>query len=349
MSEYGENFAPINSTVQLPSELQETIRRKSSRDPNCRFVRKLHLLLNYVSENPETENQIGIGWVNDEVFRINKKVLIAIMDIKLNTLNVNLRDLKFQQLQSNIDGWTLWKKPGFNRRDVQLDSKPNQMNDDDEIFTLEDPLRKDPGLIDIPQIVNRIKLGCMLQSQEDEFFQICNQQWQHIVDSDSLNVVSSSFFIPRVAKYYKLPNQSIQNSFDVMKAIITPQDTPNVRFIDFAYFLARFGPPETVMVKIDSLLKCATKGRHWLYCGIIPAPEKIGDEVIAAFDDKLFNCLTIFYPRGIQTHAWNMPLVEASQNYILDDNKIQYENWEKFFEAHPIPDQYSQLSLRTYH
>ena len=79
---------------RLPQYIRDIIHRRSSRDPSSRFSRKLHALLSYVSANPDMEDEIGLSWIDDEIFQVNKKRLLEIMKIKLNTLNVNFKNLK---------------------------------------------------------------------------------------------------------------------------------------------------------------------------------------------------------------------------------------------------------------
>ena len=88
-----------NNLFFLPHDIQQILRRKSSRDPSSRFSTKLHILLNFVqnSNDKDMEEKVGCAWVTDEEFRLNKRIITNILGIKLNTLNVNLHALGFIQ------------------------------------------------------------------------------------------------------------------------------------------------------------------------------------------------------------------------------------------------------------
>nr|1PP7_U Chain U, kDa initiator binding protein [Trichomonas vaginalis] len=119
------NDLEASFTSRLPPEIVAALKRKSSRDPNSRFPRKLHMLLTYLASNPQLEEEIGLSWISDTEFKMKKKNVALVMGIKLNTLNVNLRDLAFEQLQHDKGGWTQWKRSGFTRNSVFEDPTQN--------------------------------------------------------------------------------------------------------------------------------------------------------------------------------------------------------------------------------
>jgi hypothetical protein len=67
----------------------------------------------YAGEDPAKQESIGAGWIYETSSRLNKKRLVIVMEIKHNTLNVNLKDLKFHLLEPEKSGWTVWERPDF--------------------------------------------------------------------------------------------------------------------------------------------------------------------------------------------------------------------------------------------
>ncbi|OHS99399.1 hypothetical protein TRFO_34114 [Tritrichomonas foetus] len=107
---------------KLPVELQSVIRRKCSRDPKTRFTYKIHLLLAFILTNSYLEEEVGIGWVSEQEFRINKKRLVELLGIKMNSMNVNLHDLGFHKMQHEKNGWTRWTRDGFTQNRILMDT-----------------------------------------------------------------------------------------------------------------------------------------------------------------------------------------------------------------------------------
>ena len=113
----------ISKTLaKLPVELQTIIRRKCSRDPKTRFTYKIHLLLAFVLTRSQLEDEVGIGWVSEHEFRINKKKLVELLGIKMNSMNVNLHDLGFHKMQHEKNGWTRWTRDGFTQNKILMDT-----------------------------------------------------------------------------------------------------------------------------------------------------------------------------------------------------------------------------------
>ena len=353
-----ELLDPNEVVRMLPTSLRETIRRKSSRDPSSRFSRKLHALLSYVSANPEMEEQIGIGWLDDQVFQVCKKRLLEIMGIKLNTLNVNFHQLRFVQLQCDRQGWTRWRRDGFTRQEIGTDNavssnNHNNHNDSHHSHNLNSNSSNSNSvnsneLFDNPRggqqhnsSVNNedeenieLKLGHVTEEQINVLTSHVQIEWQEITGGDKKSV-AANFFISKVASKYKQPQQEKANAYDVMKAIFAPHSTESIKFSAFYRFLAMFGPAETVMLKIHSLLEVATAGTPWLYFGLLPSSDFNG--FYGHFDENEPNCLVLHNKDGTLTHVYNLPLVPSGESYIVNTQGTKYDSWEHYFQENPVP------------
>lgn len=323
--------------LTLPSDIQEIIRRKSSRDPNARFSRKLHALLSYVEAvDPSLAEEFGIGWVDDQVFRIFKPRLLGVMGIKLNTLNVNLRDLHFIQLQGDkrLPGWTTWRKDGFTKRSYQLPMNAVNIPPLPEGDIFNPHLKPDPM---VEKLI--VDMGRITPQQFDELQRMVVQEWTEILGStDEMMSCDAHYFVGRAAKRYKQEKQSLTNAFDVLTAILAPQDKMEIYFPDFFRFMAMFGPADTVMLKIHSLLEVSTVGTPWLYFGITPTADEAS--VYGFFDETEANAL-IIHDRNGEDRVWNLPLVPAGDGcqYVEDKDGRKYASWQEYFHEHPVSDQ----------
>jgi hypothetical protein len=322
-----EHYAQGEAVAQsFPSDLREILQRRSSRDPSTRFPRKLHAILSYISANPDLEDQAGIGWIDDTVFRIYKPRLLGVLGLKLNTLNVNLRDLHFVQLQSDRSGWTRWRRDGFNRREFDI---AGHAEDDPVGFFA----AQQPAQVTVPP--ETVAISRISPDQFDAFRDHAFLEWQGIVDSVSDLSVSSVFFVSKAAVRYRLPKQPGGNAFDVIQAIIAPQNQVSIKIEEFYRFLARFGPNETVMLKVQSLLETATARRPWLYFGACPSSSRT---VYGTFDDVETNALVIRRGKTEIDRVWNLPLVPFGEQFIIDKADRMYGSWEEYFQVNPVPE-----------
>lgn len=307
----------------LPYDIQTILKRKSSRDPSSRFSAKLHILLNYVNKHPDLDERVGCSWVTDDEFRINKHTLVNIMGIKINTLNVNLHDLGFKQLKHNKDGWTLWKKDGFTRNSADFT----------EVAQPAPPKQKG--------IILNFNLGKTIPKDFETFKSICNRIWTDITQNDDRQV-ATHIFIQNAALRFKQLEQPLDNAQDVLRAIISPdRNSQTVTYSQFCKFMAMFGPEDTIMLKIASLLNCSNNNGQWLIFDSSITPGSFW----GFFEDQEPNRLVLKQSHSITIrtqNVWNMPLISAKDFncYILDDKNCSYRSWEEYFNQNPFPNTY---------
>lgn len=330
----------------LPPHIVQLLKRKSSRDPNSRFESKLFTLLLHVTENPAKSNEIGLGWVSETEFKIHKKNLTRIMGIKLNTLNVNLRDLKFKQTQHDKEGWTRWSKEGFTKSgykppgcDFELDPMATTQR------------KKQPEFIPAQSVYpystqssGTQRIGQVTQADEGEFVRRVQHVWMEMFPCVPLSTrVPVDTFVQKAAEKFKRDEQPRDNAEDVIRAIVASQ-CGDLGFNDLFRFMAMFGPEISAMLKIASLLKVSKETGEWLqFSDSIQTQGPSG-----RFDLNEPNCLVINYaafpggnPRTVR--VWNMPLAEAGQHYVRSESGNMYLSWEDYFRENPIG-----TSLPTY-
>jgi hypothetical protein len=299
---------------RLPPSLQAMLKRKSSRDPSSRFTAKLRALIDFTAMCPHFESDVGVAWIDDEAFKINKRALAGIMGIKINTLNVNLRDLGFSQEQSTKDGWTRWKKAGFTRHSAGAPEEASATPPFPEMA---------------PAPVTRI--GKVSPDYQACFVDDARQLWRELCDGAAMPSLAVEYFLKKAGEKFRTEQQAMQNAVDVLRAIICPTNEAVVNEAQFVRFMAAFGPVSTVMIKIASLLEVAHSTGQWLTFDPMPAPQSIS----AAFDRVEANCLVV--RRGqVCTRVWNLPLVDAGRTYVVDELGKMYASWAEYFAHHPV-------------
>ena len=314
--------SPLDPEVMstLPADLRLILGRKSSRDPESRFTSKLHMLLNFVTENPSREEDLGVAWVSEDEFKLNKRVLANIMGIKLNTLNVNLKDLHFQQQQHNKDGWSRWKKVGFTR---------SQISSNQQVISKGAKVMRE-ATFNLP-----FRIGPANDIFFKEFQRSCIVTWKELTSLNTNRSYDSQSFLQHAAAKFKLSNQDDKQAMKILRGIIAPQNVELINFEMYARFLAMFGPPETVMQKVISLLESAEreKPEPWL----LFSKPKVMPQNYGMFDENEQNCLDIrMY--GNKISVWNIPLINANGgDYVIDEDGRMFQSWEAYFKSHPLP------------
>ena len=327
----------------LPPEIIKIIKKKSSRDPFSRFSNKLHILLTYAGNDLQKQEEIGVGWVDNNKFRINKKKLIVSMDIKINTLNVNLKSLNFHQLHTDQNGWSVWEKSGFcvnSTVDDITDNSPESNNSENQTYTngqeVDQPIQVYSSQINqkFDSLLCNIHLGYTSLEQLQTFQKITISVWDELIAAHSEDPTLAQEFIGLLAERFRLSHQRFENAKSVLNAIFVCEDTtnePHVTIRDFARFLAKFGPEETSMRKIQSLIKASNSNGNWLCFGT----DNNNSDFFGCYDSTDANCINLYIGNKL-TKIWNLVDVACPGEYLIDSNGIKYSSWENYFVQNPI-------------
>ena len=307
--------------ARLPLAVQKILQKKSSKHPGTRFTSKLSVLLSFVEANPHTEDEIGVAWVSETVFKMKKSVLAELMKIKINTLNVNLRDLDFRSVDSNKDGWTKWTKSGFTRSSLQhvpIEIENNKLNSHESSHHDAFPNRP------------TISLGCFPNSLLYIFHHDSIALWQKIIHPTLSNTLFPDF-VNSCAQYFKLPDQTFEEARSLIKFVLP--DKHQINFTHFQKFMSLFGPEKTVMDKLQSLLNTSKSYGTWLSFNsnqIVSTKRFVG-----YIDSKDANAVVIT-KGGLTTKIWNLPLLDSSKDYLIDESCRLYHSWSDYFTEHPL-------------
>ena len=322
---------------KLPDYVKEIINQKSSRNPGSRFARKIHTLLSYVETNPEAYDQIGLQWISDERFKMNKKLLKEVLGIKENSLNVNLKKLNFTQTSYDKLGWTEWYKKDFNKIELNTFQNDNFPITDEQfprimvnsVFTNQSNQQNIPE--DAFSKASHIVLGFINEDRKQQVLKQAIQIWQEIANNDSTDSLSGEYFLLRLAKKWQLPHQDFNNALSVLSNILISNDTSVITFLDFYKIYCAFGPEPTVMNKISDLLEVCAGEDGWLYFGFTVAEIKSVTMQYAYFDDNEPNCL-ILVNGSNTTKVWNIPDIIENDIYIYAEDSNMYQDWQSFFD-----------------
>ena len=315
----------VTSTLsKLPPELQSVIRRKCSRDPKTRFTYKIHLLLAFILTNTQLEEEVGIGWVSEQEFRINKKRLVELLGIKMNSMNVNLHDLGFHKMQHDKGGWTRWTRDGFTQNRILMDTNLDPPNS-------ETPKTRKFTTIEIEELSQTFTLGAIMKSASDLFLNSVLSLWKSLFQQEITDKINAKLFIEKLATATIRPEQPWQNAVDVIEAIVINNGQTELTYTDLLRFMAIFGPIETSMIKIGHLAKC-TLSTHWVFFREPKPNEIVSMNFYGYFDTNEINCFVISLEGGITKKVWNMPLIDAYGCYLVDEKVKTYPSWLSFYE-----------------
>ena len=107
-------------------------------------------------------------------------------------------------------------------------------------------------------------LGMLTAEMNAQFLDTAQQQWREIM-GNNVTSLDTKLWVERVARQFKYEHQPDDNARDVISEIVTPNGgPPRLTFSHFCSLLTLFEPPETIMLKITSLLTCSDESGNWV-------------------------------------------------------------------------------------
>lgn len=298
----------MEDDVAVPESIINFIRKRSSRNEQTRFPYKLFLLLAWAGKDPQKCKNTGCGWVSDTEFFIDKEKLCELMDVKLNTLNVNLKTLGFEKSRSRKDNRNYFKNEGF--------SFCNTANGFERIRNSrckpEALLNLNLSAVYLP-CLEPLKLFMMTEQEINQFKHEVIKTWEEIVDLKLVFAITLNDFM-------KYLNSYLEDKILVGLAL-TPRVPDVWDILDFAIFLARFGPFNNIRYKLSQ------------YQDLINNIS-IGFNTYSPnyFSDTFHNCFRFHLSQTGEYHCYNLPLVSINTPFLADEDGVLYPSWNKMLQ-----------------
>jgi hypothetical protein len=171
------------------------------------------------------------------------------------------------------------------------------------------------------------KLGGGLEAEDvTNFWQQAKAQWIELFGSTV--EVGADRFVRTVADVWS-------GDFDTAAArtllhrTFEPEPGEHVSIVEYSGFLAQFGPPSTLMRKLDHYWRCPNEARAALqpldFSSVDSGTETVNEEG---------NSFEIETTRGAKI-VYNLVTVESDGQYLVDDSGMRYASWITFCEANP--------------
>jgi hypothetical protein len=313
------------AAVVLPDDLLNRIRGRSNRKEQSRFPYRLWELLSWVGRDPTRVEAAGCGWQDANVFSINKPVLCEAMQIKENTLNVNLKELGFTRV-SRSGKLSTWKHSAFSETEssVYFGCVRNVRSRPDSVAGLSvraaylpllEPLELFLGPNFQQSVVNQFKCDVITQ-------------WEKLLQSEMTFAVPRDRFIDLLL-HHITPSQTGPVDSELLKQVVESRIPRLVEALDFAKLMARFGPFRTLGEKL----------RHYQKVVQTFQPDPLFHPILPAhyFAATFHNCFSFAASQFCgEYHCYNLPYADSNSQYLVDEDDVVYDNWEQMLNRNPF-------------
>ena len=344
--------APNDFYLQLPPEA----RFHRSRLDSSGFVTVLWNMLNWVGQDNLRSSNLGLRWISNDEFLMDKNKFVSVTQIPVNSLNFKLRTYKFTQSQKRQGPNTFWRCEHF-----CMNSTPEDLKKIDQKRQ-----EKDENMNIMPQALYLPLLESVFlytQKASDVSLFKCDVifLWQDIIGQNSIwavervefiNAIANRFckyFIPtyrdasafdaqqtEFAQYLRVNNLDLMATARQMIAYVLIHEKPNlISLLDFCMFFARFGPEDSVLEKIHQLLCCSKTFGEWFLPGVQKFdPAKLTS---GSYSNTFANCFIIKHTKKITLHIYNLTTASTNNGFLTDESGKKYLTWHAVFENLNIP------------
>ena len=294
---------------EIPENILFEVRKRSTKNQSSRFPNRLKILLDWVGRDPDRGKIAGCGWKSSTTFFMDKTVLCSVLDVKQNTLNVNLKELGFEQCEAKKGNLTFWRNPLFTeesqREDVfKIKNITKNIVDPNDGFHIE-------GVF--ATLLDDIRLFGMSERETSLFKRLVIEMWLNLLQSRVLFAISLREFTDVLEEKVGLS----ADNYSLLEALHTK--IPDVIDInDFAVFLARFGPFDNIIFKLGKLQQVIPDLRL----------ESTQFGTISSFFSNTFDNCFSFQCQGGEYHCYNLPNIGSSSNYIINEDGEQFQSWQ---------------------
>lgn len=316
------------------------------------FPYKLWKCLQWTGNDKMKMENLGIGWVNDTEFWIEKQRFCNVIKMQLNTFNFKLRTCKFMQSRQRQNTKTYWKCDGFSQNSTIEDLTKIDMR-----RSLDDNLPQVTELAIYLPLLDSIGLFTSgAQNLTLKFKSDAILLWADIIRNNTVWAVSSQDFLnaatqkfcdsftgnsdafsydtqqTEFGQYIKLNHMDLFQTARQMINYVLIHPNPNlITLIDFCKFLARFGPEQCILEKIHQLLICSHTFADWFQ-----PQEQVFDQnkmISGCFSNTFANAFVIKRMQGITMHLYNLPNANIRIGFLVDETCKKYLTWHSAFDT----------------
>lgn len=313
---------PAQKHLELPADLIQKIQTRSNRKEQSRFPYKLWRLLAWAGQDKEKAALCGCGWTNEEEFFIHKKILAKVLNLKTNTLNVNLKTLGFVQSRQRNGDTTFWKNKGFTAVSCVQDMERirNARCKPESLQNL------DIRAVNLP-LLEELQLYMLDEHQICLFKKNVITDWERLVGSKLIFAIALPDFMNALTdKLQNAAGSMVFNDLYAVQQLLAPRVPNVIDIFDFAVFLARFGPFNNVPVKIFQFQQILSEIRPDFFMYNAPS-------LTSYFSQTFHNCFRFQLPQIGEYHCYNLPHISSSSPFLVDEDGTTYSNWQMMLNA----------------
>lgn len=318
---------PIPSrNEEIPEDLLRAIRTRSNRSEESRFPYKVWQLLNWAGKDDRRGEICGCGWVSDTEFFIKKQTICDVLQVKMNTLNVNLRTLGFEQTRSKDGEKTFWRNEAFSiDANTKSFAKVRNIRCRPEVLA-----NLSLQAVYLP-VLEPLQLYSMSDQDVNIFKKTVVDEWESMIGSNLIFAVAMSHFINvLIHRLESWKQQHGANEKYIIQQVLAPRMPNVVDIFDFAVFLARFGPVCSLYDKLHQYQAIINDtARNDAYRYSVPS-------LTSYFSGTFHNCFRFQLPPTGEYHCYNLPLAESNAQFLTDEDGMMYPSFKAVFQQNPF-------------
>ena len=242
------------------------------------------------------------------------------MDVKLNTLNVNLKTLGFESTRSRTGELTYWKNSSFNQSSSPQDFERIR----NSRCKPESLIQLNSKAVYLP-LLDSLQLYMMDENSINIFKKEIIEQWEELIGNKLIFAISLPIFSKALID--ALHNEvGFITDYYMIQQVLSPRIPNIINILDFAIFLARFGPFNNAPYKIMQYQQILSEIRPDFF--MFNAPT-----LTSYFSMTYHNCFRFQLTPNGEYHCYNLPLVSSSAQYLVDEDGSIFKSWQMMLQS----------------
>lgn len=331
--------------TSISPELIKILKTKSSKKESSKFTYKLNALIQWINNDTDRQNLVGLRYKPPDRLEIKKQSLAATFQVQIDSLVLNFRRNGFTFL-NKTDDWSIISIP----ESVSFDNMPNNYQ-----FTNSEPIFNQPpkknesktrqALVIQPPPYNNPKSNLTNNSSssltstfptssfnivskiDSSFITHLKSKWKVISDNRDITLMPIDLFLTRVSEVYQLKDITQTEAFHLFSLVSFCSIPGWFSFENFIILSTNFGEKNAILPKLVSLLQSNQKTGNWMRFKFKNSP-KPKESTRVYFNSGASFGFIVVKPNGNKFFVYNDFNTPFFSDFLIDDKGNRYNCWD---------------------
>lgn len=315
--------------TSLPPELIKILTTKSSKKESSKFTYKLNALINWIDNDTEKQNLVGLKYQPPNRLEIKKNSLAASFQVQIDSLMLNFRRNGFTII-NKIDDWSIMEIPPSitfddTQQNFETEEPPKSLNQPKKESKVRQASIIHPS--SLQNTTGSLAPSLAPASSISSFISHLNLKWKIISDNKEVNILPIDLFLTRVSDIYQLKDLSQSDAFKLFSLVSFCSIPGWFSYENFLILASNFGEKNALLPKLIALLQSNQRTGNWIRFKFKYNPQPKKDTRVY-FNPGISYGFIVVKPSGDKLLVYNDYNTPFFGDFLIDDKGNRYNSWD---------------------